>query len=210
MYKKKIFLFSSSNRRLELFQKAGIDFIQKNHQINERSIDLEKFKPISHPKIIAIEKLKSHKGNNKDLLIAVDTCVIYKDSIINKPSNIEEAKMNLQQLKSKNHTVVTSIVLKNNNQIISKSRISKVKLRSFSQQEMNQYIQSKIPFDRAGGYGIQDDDFSPVESYKGCYLNIVGLPLCTLQSILLIFDYSINIFDCNIRCKKYEKSEDLI
>ena len=151
-----------------------------------------------------------NKGNNKDLLIAVDTCVIYKDSIINKPSNIEEAKMNLQLLKSKNHTVVTSIVLKNNNQIISKSRISKVKLRSFSQQEMNQYIQSKIPFDRAGGYGIQDDDFSPVESYKGCYLNIVGLPLCTLQSILLIFDYSINIFDCNIRCKKYEKSEDLI
>ena len=210
MYKKKIFLFSSSNRRLELFQKAGLDFIQINHQIYERSIDLEKFKPISHPKIIAIEKLKSHKGNNKDLLIAVDTCVIYKDSIINKPSNIEEAKMNLQLLKSKNHTVVTSIVLKNNNQIISKSRISKVKLRSFSQQEMNQYIQSKIPFDRAGGYGIQDEDFSPVESYKGCYLNIVGLPLCTLQSILLIFDYSINIFDCNIRCKKYEKSEDLI
>ena len=57
MYKKKIFLFSSSNRRLELFQKAGIDFIQKNHQINERSIDLEKFKPISHPKInSALEK----------------------------------------------------------------------------------------------------------------------------------------------------------
>ena len=75
---------------------------------------------------------------------------------------------------------------------------------------MNQYIQSKIPFDRAGGYGIQDEDFSPVESYKGCYLNIVGLPLCTLQSILSRFDYSINIFDCNIRCKQYEKSEDLI
>ncbi|MBI63880.1 MAG: hypothetical protein CL778_01185 [Chloroflexi bacterium] len=210
MYKRKLFLFSSSNRRLELFQKAGIEFIQKDHLINERSIDLKKFKPISYPKMLAIEKLKSQKGNNQDLLIAVDTCVIYKDAIINKPSNIEEAKMNLQLLKSKFHMVVTSIVLKNNNQIICKSRISKVKLREFSQEEMNKYIQSKIPFDRAGGYGIQDEDFSPVESYKGCYLNIVGLPLCTLESILSKFDYSINILDCNIRCKQYKKSEDLI
>ena len=210
MYKRKLFLFSSSNRRLELFQKAGIEFIQKDHLINERSIDLKKFKPISYPKMLAIEKLKSQKGNNQDLLIAVDTCVIYKDAIINKPSNIEEAKMILQLLKSKSHMVVTSIVLKNNNQIICKSRISKVKLREFSQEEMNKYIQSKIPFDRAGGYGIQDEDFSPVESYKGCYLNIVGLPLCTLESILSKFDYSINILDCNIRCKQYKKSEDLV
>ena len=105
MYKRKLFLFSSSNRRLELFQKAGIEFIQKDHLINERSIDLKKFKPISYPKMLAIEKLKSQKGNNQDLLIAVDTCVIYKDAIINKPSNIEEAKMNLQLLKSKFHIV---------------------------------------------------------------------------------------------------------
>ena len=73
MYKRKLFLFSSSNRRLELFQKAGIEFIQKDHLINERSIDLKKFKPISYPKMLAIEKLKSQKGNNQDLLIAVDT-----------------------------------------------------------------------------------------------------------------------------------------
>ena len=96
----------------------------------------------------------AHKGNNKDLLIAVDTCVIYKDSIINKPSNIEEAKMNLQLLKSKSHMVVTSIVLKNNNQIICKSRISKVKLRKRMRltRKRLKYINESSPWDAASNF----------------------------------------------------------
>ena len=69
-------------------------------------------------------------------------------------------------------------------EMLSHSVRSKVKMRAYGDDEIDAYIATGIPFDRAGAYGVQDSYFNPAESVIGCYLNVVGLPLCAVRALL--------------------------
>ena len=206
--KRKIILLSASKRRFELLDKSGIFPIQINPNFDERSIDLKNIKPMYYPKLLALEKMRTYKNFSKGVIISADTCVIFNNIVINKPSSVLEANDILLKLKGLSHKVITAIVVKIEGKIFTVSKTTKVTLRNFSCFEIKKYIESGLPFDRAGGYGIQDLEFSPVIHYKGCYLNVVGLPMCALASILSRFDISINKLDCKNDCND-EKIEEV-
>ena len=86
--KRKIILLSASKRRFELLDKSGIFPIQINPNFDERSIDLKNIKPMYYPKLLALGKMRTYKNFSKSVIISADTCVIFNNIVINKPSSV--------------------------------------------------------------------------------------------------------------------------
>lgn len=128
------------------------------------------------------------------LIIAADTTVLLEDQILNKPRDEAHARELLLSLRGRWHRVVTGVVvaamIDGQLQMHGKSCITPVLMRPYSEEEIAAYIASGDPMDKAGAYGIQHPEFQPTERINGCYLNVVGLPLCTLVELLAKFDVS--------------------
>ena len=90
----------------------------------------------------------------------------------------------LRMLCGRRHQVVTGVCVASQNGVSTGFETTEVSFRSYASHEIDDYLATGLPFDRAGAYGIQDEPFSPVESYEGCYLNVVGLPLCVTAGLL--------------------------
>lgn len=125
------------------------------------------------------------------LVITADTTVLLDECILGKPRDEEHARELLRELRGRWHRVVTGVVVSalSEGQLYSRgaSCSTPVLMRSYSDQEIDAYIASGDPLDKAGAYGIQHPDFQPTERINGCYLNVVGLPLCTLVKLLAEF-----------------------
>ena len=93
----------------------------------------------------------------------------------------------LTKLRGKTHRVITAVAVTDaaTGETMSDFRTSLVTMRNFIDQEIEDYAKSGSPLDKAGAYGIQDKGFNPVSRVKGCYLNIVGLPVCLMLDLLL-------------------------
>jgi septum formation protein len=117
------------------------------------------------------------------LIIAADTCVVDGDKILGKPSNEDEAWEMLKQLRGRMHLVYTAICVLDAETRQTSSDLCRtdVFMRSYSEEEISNYIASGDPLDKAGAYAIQHHGFDPVEKIDGCYANVVGLPLCHLE-----------------------------
>jgi MAF protein len=100
--------------------------------------------------------------------------------IMGKPVDAQDARKMLRRLRGKTHNVLTvlSIAVPETGMMIIDCCIAKVPMRTYSDEEIDQYIQSGDPFDKAGAYAIQSKSFHPVENYYGCYACVMGLPLC--------------------------------
>jgi len=180
----KIILASSSPRRKillsALLNNFGLKFIIKPANIAEY---LEK--PVNNfsdyvsnlAKKKALEVAKKSDG----VIIAADTIVVYKNKILGKPGNSEDANRMLMLLSNKWHKVYTGIFIMHSGKLrkqYSEYEVTKVKFRKLSVNEIKFYIKSGSPFDKAGSYGIQDDFGSTfIERIEGDYFNVVGLPL---------------------------------
>jgi len=138
--------------------------------------------------------LAKHKNDyaqkliNEGIILTADTIVVLKDKILGKPKDKEEAEKMLSELSGKTHKVYTGFMLskisenKKISEILSYEKTS-VTFRNLSQSEIINYIGTGSPFDKAGGYGIQDDFGSVfVKKISGCYYNVVGLPLSHVYS----------------------------
>lgn len=79
---------------------------------------------------------------------------------------------------------------------------TRVAMREYSEDEIKAYISSGKALDKAGAYGIQDADFAPVASFRGCYLNVVGLPICTLGKLLREVGLNLKKFDRPQQCRE--------
>ena len=115
--------------------------------------------------------------------MGADTAVSIDGSILLKPSSETDALTMLQKLRNKDHTVSTSVSI--NSSLIEEplviSTTTKVHFRNYSHEEISSYIAYGAPFDKSGGYAIQDKTFNPATKINGCYLNVVGLPICALK-----------------------------
>lgn len=131
------------------------------------------------------EELSIQKGRSislehpNDYILSADTLVMKNNIVFGKPKDKIEAKKMLEELSGSVHTVKTiySIICKNNNIEITKIVESKVYFNKLSNELIDKYIESGSPFDKAGGYGIQDKEYNLVNYIEGSYTNVVGLPI---------------------------------
>ena len=125
------------------------------------------------------------------LIITADTTVLLDNQVLGKPRDAAHARELLLTLRGRWHRVTTGVVVSTliNGQITvhGKSCTTPVLMRDYSEAEIDAYIATGDPMDKAGAYGIQHPHFQPTEQIDGCYLNVVGLPLCTLVDLLAEF-----------------------
>lgn len=124
------------------------------------------------------------------LVIGADTTVVSpQGDILAKPLDQHEALAMLGCLRGRTHEVLTAVAVisMGDGRVIQDVCVTEVEMRPYSEAEMLDYIATGDPFDKAGGYAIQHKEFDPVQGIKGCYANVVGLPVCTLARLLEMF-----------------------
>ncbi|MEK7281057.1 MAG: Maf family protein [Chloroflexota bacterium] len=185
---KTIILASASPRRKALLEKIGLKFKVEPSDYEETiSAELE---PHELAKSLSLEKAKLVAKNHKNaLVIAADTFIAFEGKILGKPLTEAEAKEMLSTISGKPHSVITgfTIIDTENNKTVSKSVETRVHLRALSSSEIDAYVKSKEPLDKAGAYAIQGLGSVLVDRIEGDYFNVMGLPLSTLTESLKEF-----------------------
>lgn len=110
--------------------------------------------------------------------LGADTIVVIDGEVLGKPSGPDDAMTTLRRLRNRSHRVVTAVAVDCPAGKWSGWSVTDVWMRDLKDDEIADYVASGLPLDKAGSYGIQDRPFSPAERINGCYLNVVGLPMC--------------------------------
>ena len=123
---------------------------------------------------------------NAGLIIAADTTVADGNEILGKPVDQTDASRMLQQLRGRNHQVYTAIALivPEKGILAQELCLSRVPMRNYSNEEIETYVQTDDPMDKAGAYAIQHRGFHPVEDFQGCFASVMGFPACHLARSL--------------------------
>ena len=191
----RIILASASPRRKELLEKIGLKFeiIPSNYdeKLADDNFTYEKIENLALNKGLDVAK------NIKDdaIIISADTVVVLDNKILGKPHSKEEAFNMISGLSGKTHEVITAIAMldnKNNKQLIH-SVTTKVTFRQISKEEIEKYVSTKEPYDKAGGYAAQGIAAIFVEKIEGCFNNVVGISSFEVNKMLNILGYHINI-----------------
>ena len=182
-----IFLASKSPRRKKLLKQLNLKFKILDIEIDETIPKSED--PIHAVKRLSIEKLNEAKFHvNRGIIITADTIVVLDKKIIGKPENKKDAQKILKKLSGKTHSVYTGFSIFNSVRGLTITGYEKtlVTFRKLFMNEIDDYIKTGSPMDKAGAYGIQDD-FGAVfiKRINGCYYNVVGLPLTKVYQSLL-------------------------
>lgn len=189
---KKIILASSSPRRKELLELAGIPFSIHPSDITEK-VD-EDHEPFQIVEQLALQKAKDvAKYYNEEIVIGADTIVVFQGEILGKPVNEEDAFHTLKKLQGNPHLVYSGIALIDSKTGRSQTvhQVTKVFMFDLTDEEILSYIQTKEPMDKAGAYGIQGIGSIFIEKIEGDYFNVVGLPLSLLSRFLKSFDVDV-------------------
>src|SRR4051812_46544772 len=119
-----------------------------------------------------------------EVLLAADTLVVLDGRVLGKPADPAEARAMLEALRDRPHQVMTGVALQTGDDGAEWGGVvsTRVEMRDYAEREVERYIARGEPFDKAGGYAIQDAAFAPVRRVAGCYLNVVGLPLCAVAT----------------------------
>jgi septum formation protein len=191
-----LLLASASPRRKEILQRLGLPFIVGVPPTDE-DVAQERFlgpaeelaQWLAKHKAAAALTLPEADGR---LVITADTTVLLDGEILGKPRDAAHARKLLLSLRGRWHHVVTGLAVSHKingkHRIQSASCITPVMMRPYSEAEIAMYIASGDPMDKAGAYGIQHPAFQPTARIDGCYLNVVGLPLCVLVDLLAEFN----------------------
>ena len=180
-----IILASGSQRRREIIAALDAEVSVISSGIDERppypGEDAEEYvKDLSEEKALAVKSL----GHSETLVIGADTTVVLGEEILGKPVDEAEARDMLMALRGRVHRVVTGVAVTRKTFFASTYLSADVVMREYSNDEIEAYIESGEPFDKAGGYAIQDERFAPVSTFSGCYLNVVGFPLCEVMRLM--------------------------
>lgn len=173
-----IILASKSPRRQELLKGLELDFEIKTKEIEEIFPDSLYKEEI--PLFLSNLKAKAFKNDltDNDLVITSDTIVWCNNKQFGKPIDTNDAVSMLNELSNKSHEVITAVTLMTKEKTVSFFDITKVFFKRLSNEEINHYVNTYKPFDKAGSYGIQEwIGFAGIEKIEGDYFNVVGLPL---------------------------------
>lgn len=182
-----IILASKSPRRREILKRLVDDFEIIESNFDETSI-IFNGSPEEYVKELSINKAKAvAKVTEKDsIIIAADTVVVFDNKILEKPKDKEEAFCMLSMLSGNTHNVYSGVsILNTEGKILESESVStEVTFSKLNVEQINKYIDSGEPFDKAGAYGIQGLGGVFVEEIRGCYYNVVGLPMNKLYKML--------------------------
>lgn len=199
-------LASGSPRRRDLLEALGLDV-----QVHPVAIDESRHSgetPAQYVARLARQKAMAalEQVSGPHLLLAADTIVVDGDQVLGKPVDSDQARIMLENLRGREHQVLTAITIVNpvdrahHNSICS----TQVPMRNYSQAEIEDYIRSGSPLDKAGAYGIQDRAFNPVDLTRlnGCFANVMGLPLCHVAEGLCQHGWGINSEQATDWCRR--------
>ncbi len=201
-------LASGSPRRRELLRLLGFEFERVVGTLDEtpRSGEL----PDAYTLRVSLEKAYDSVEMVKkgSVILTADTTVADGDMILGKPDNEAHAEAMLRQLRNRTHQVYTAITLLDttDNHVEQILAITQVTMRDYSDMEIAHYVASGDSKDKAGSYGIQNGDFRPVARIKGCYANVMGLPLCHLIVCLRRFGVEPHT-DVPTNCQQFNQIE---
>jgi MAF protein len=177
-----IILASNSPRRRELLRLAGWDFRAISADVDETPLPGEPAARYVLRLAQAKARAAAEMTGSDAVIVAADTTVADGDLILGKPENAEQACDMLTALRGRTHQVYTAVAVfaPGEDQLITELAVTDVPMRPYSDEEIEAYIATGDPFDKAGSYAIQHPEFQPVAALTGCYANVVGLPLCHL------------------------------
>jgi septum formation protein len=179
----KVVLASQSPRRVELLKEIFNQFEVAPSSIEE-VLDIG-LRPEENAKNLARAKAESIAPNFPDCwVIGADTLLTLDNEIFGKPEDEEDAKRILKRLSGREHLVITGISIVGPKKSIAKPVTSKVKIKPLTDQEIEDYISTGEPMDKAGAYAIQGKGGFMVRSFSGSKNNIIGLPLDELKILL--------------------------
>jgi septum formation protein len=190
---KKIILASASPRRKELLEKIGLKFdVEPSDYEEEINSGLE---PHELVRQISVKKAESVAARYKDaIIIAADTIGVISNKIIGKPHTENEARKMLKEISGKSHSVITGFTILDTaaNKTISRTVNTRVYIKKLTKQEIDAYVKTGEPLDKAGAYAIQGRGAVIVEKIEGDYYNVMGLPLNALTTALK--EFGINVW----------------
>ncbi len=197
-------LASNSPRRKRLLSLSGIPFRVQPADINEDPLKGEE--PKAYVRRLAREKsaVVARSLNGDAIVLAADTTVVLDRQILGKPADVAEARQMLVRQRGRSHTVYTAINLRRtaDGAELTDLATTEVPMRNYSDAELEKYVASGDPLDKAGAYAIQNAEFHPVENMTGCFANVVGLPLCHLQRTLAKWDVHLDV-DLPAACQRH-------
>jgi septum formation protein len=185
----KLILASASQRRAEILRNAGIQFEIRKTDLDESRLADEV--PGDYVRRLALAKALSASVKYRDLgdealVLGADTVVVVDGDILGKPATRDDARSMLRRLSGRIHEVHTGLALLRIPGTMQRvvEEITRVRFASLTEQEIEGYIATGEPFDKAGAYAIQGMGGRYVTRIEGCYFNVMGLPLARLSSLL--------------------------
>ena len=187
-----VILASQSPRRVELLKQIIKNFLVIPSEVEE--VCSSNLSPEKNAMVLGRKKAEWVANRHpRHWVIGADTLVVLKNEIIGKPANIDDAFQILRRLSGREHNVITGVAVVHSN-TLSAVTVSKVRIKSLTDNEIVSYVNSGEPMDKAGAYAIQGEGASLVEGYEGSYSNIVGLPINTLKDLLQKAGFSFDKF----------------
>lgn len=196
MTKRELILASGSPRRREILRGLGLSF-----KVIPSTIDEQVSQPFTPGELVehlALRKAKSvARSRANSLVIGADTVVVLDGEVLGKPADRREAYATLERLQGKTHQVFSGIALVETDgsvQVVRhcvRHRITRVHIRPMSSAEIEWYIGTNEPMDKAGSYGIQGLGSVWVKGIDGCYTNVVGLSVPMLYEMVKDMGYSL-------------------
>ena len=176
-----LLLASGSPRRRELLTLLGIPFEVAIPHVQEHAASGGDVKEIA----LQAARMKAEavaKTEEEKVVVAADTVVVLGRKVLGKPPDAVAAWAMLDALRGEEHQVVSGLaILDPISHVVTLQAVeTQVWMRDYRDEDMASYIARGEPFDKAGGYAIQDQEFHPVDRIEGCYTNVMGLPLCHL------------------------------
>jgi septum formation protein len=185
---KKIILASASPRRKELLKKIGLKFgVEPSDYAEDMRSGLS---PDELARAISLGKARAVASRHRNtIVIAADTFIVFRGKIMGKPGTEAEARRMLRKLRGKPHSVITGFTIldTDKNKVLTKSIETVVHIRNLTSKEIETYVKSGEPLDKAGAYAIQGLGSVIVERIEGDYFNVIGLPLSALAEGLRDF-----------------------
>jgi MAF protein len=175
-------LASNSPRRQQMISWTGWTFSIRPAELDESQLPGEL--PADYVLRLAVAKARAaaEQTESSQVILAADTIVADGDDLLGKPASPEAARQMLERLHGRIHQVYTALALYDpvTQMLETDLCVSQVPMRAYTDEEIEAYVTTGDPLDKAGAYAIQHADFHPVEGFAGCYASVMGLPLCHL------------------------------
>ena len=178
----KLILASQSPRRQELLKLFRRPFTVEVADVDEKMDDSQP--AFSEVARVSRRKAEAVAREREDVVIAADTIVVCDGQILGKPKSTEHAVQMLTMLSGRAHQVMTGLTVVRGNAVVNCTEVTDLWFRKLSRKEIEDYVATGEPMDKAGAYGIQGGAALFVQRLEGDYYNVMGLPVCRLWQML--------------------------